>query len=185
MLASAHAVVLASGTLAPVASLQQQLFPHVPHERMHHFSCGHVVLLSPAWCICSQRSLPQCSPVDSHGSLLDISGSPAYRKRQLRFPSTAFSTDPFLVPHPAKFAVSGSSSAMRRYRRSGCWRWRWEGGRRGPRWICAMRAAARRPCWMRWAACCSTSAKQCPRSAAWQGHRDASFRLLRTLAFLV
>ncbi|CAK0764311.1 hypothetical protein CVIRNUC_003145 [Coccomyxa viridis] len=43
VLASAHAVVLASGTLAPVASLQQQLFPHVPHERMHHFSCGHVV----------------------------------------------------------------------------------------------------------------------------------------------
>ena len=63
VLASAHAVVLASGTLAPVASLQQQLFSHVPPERMHHFSCGHVVLLGPASCICSQKSHAQCSPV--------------------------------------------------------------------------------------------------------------------------
>ena len=43
VLASAHAVVLASGTLAPLASLEQQLFPHVPPERMRRFSCGHVV----------------------------------------------------------------------------------------------------------------------------------------------
>ncbi len=43
VLASAHAVVLASGTLAPIASLEQQLFPHVPLERMRRFTCGHVV----------------------------------------------------------------------------------------------------------------------------------------------
>lgn len=33
-------MVLASGTLAPVASLQSMLFPN---RRVHHFSCGHVV----------------------------------------------------------------------------------------------------------------------------------------------
>ena len=44
VLAPAQSVILASGTLAPIASLQQQLFPHVPPERMRIFSCGHVVL---------------------------------------------------------------------------------------------------------------------------------------------
>lgn len=43
VLSPAHAVVLASGTLAPVASLQQQLFPELPPAQLHHFSCGHVV----------------------------------------------------------------------------------------------------------------------------------------------
>ncbi|BDA42655.1 ATP-dependent DNA helicase DDX11 [Coccomyxa sp. Obi] len=43
VLASAHAVVLASGTLAPVASLKQQLFPGLPVAQMHEFTCGHVV----------------------------------------------------------------------------------------------------------------------------------------------
>ena len=40
VLRKAHAVVLASGTLAPVASLQRQLFPDAP---VRHFSCGHVI----------------------------------------------------------------------------------------------------------------------------------------------
>ena len=40
ILDSAHAVVLASGTLSPTASLQRQLFPH---RRVEAFSCGHVI----------------------------------------------------------------------------------------------------------------------------------------------
>eukprot|EP00884_Botryococcus_braunii_P018140 jgi/Botrbrau1/5009/Bobra.0396s0030.1 len=43
VVAQARAVILASGTLSPVASLQAHLFPSVPAERMRHFSCGHVV----------------------------------------------------------------------------------------------------------------------------------------------
>ncbi len=43
VLAEAHAVVLASGTLSPVASLSQQLFPGLAPDRLSHFSCGHVV----------------------------------------------------------------------------------------------------------------------------------------------
>eukprot|EP00887_Chlorella_sp_A99_P000340 scaffold13.g340.t1 len=43
VVASAHAVVLASGTLSPLASVLQ-LFPGTPPERIHHFSCGHVVV---------------------------------------------------------------------------------------------------------------------------------------------
>ena len=43
VVSAAHAVVLASGTLAPVSSLQQQLFPGLPEQQLCHFSCGHVV----------------------------------------------------------------------------------------------------------------------------------------------
>lgn len=39
----AHAVVLASGTLSPIASLTRQLFPSTNPEAISHFSCGHVV----------------------------------------------------------------------------------------------------------------------------------------------
>ena len=39
----AHAVVLASGTLSPVASLTRQLFPSLPPSAITHFSCGHVI----------------------------------------------------------------------------------------------------------------------------------------------
>ena len=39
----AHAVVLASGTLSPIASLTRQLFPTLPPSAITHFSCGHVV----------------------------------------------------------------------------------------------------------------------------------------------
>ncbi|GAB4815219.1 hypothetical protein N2152v2_002265 [Parachlorella kessleri] len=40
--ATARAVVLASGTLSPVEPLLQ-LFPHVPLDSLHRYSCGHVV----------------------------------------------------------------------------------------------------------------------------------------------
>lgn len=43
VVAQARAVILASGTLSPLASLQAALFPNVPPERVRHFSCGHVV----------------------------------------------------------------------------------------------------------------------------------------------
>ena len=40
--ATARAVVLASGTLSPVEPLLQ-LFPQVPGDSLHRYSCGHVV----------------------------------------------------------------------------------------------------------------------------------------------
>ena len=39
----AHAVVLAGGTLKPVDDVISQLLPHLPSEKIHTFSCGHVV----------------------------------------------------------------------------------------------------------------------------------------------
>ena len=39
----ADAVVLASGTLSPVASLTRQLFPTLDPACITHFACGHVV----------------------------------------------------------------------------------------------------------------------------------------------
>ena len=39
----AHAVMLASATLSPVASLTRQLFPAVQPASITHFCCGHVV----------------------------------------------------------------------------------------------------------------------------------------------
>ena len=41
--AAAHALILASGTLAPVSALTAQLFPCLPPAALGHFSCGHVV----------------------------------------------------------------------------------------------------------------------------------------------
>ncbi|KAK9816819.1 hypothetical protein WJX72_005361 [[Myrmecia] bisecta] len=43
VVSAAHAVVLASGTLSPIQSLEQQLFPDLPAASLHHFSCGHVM----------------------------------------------------------------------------------------------------------------------------------------------
>jgi chromosome transmission fidelity protein 1 len=43
LLACARAVLLVSGTLAPVDGLTAQLFPDVAPSRIHHFECGHVV----------------------------------------------------------------------------------------------------------------------------------------------
>lgn len=42
VVAAAHAVVLASGTLSPLESVLQ-LFPGTPPHRVHRFACGHVV----------------------------------------------------------------------------------------------------------------------------------------------
>ena len=43
VVAAAHAVVLASGTLAPVAALRRALFPGAPARAVRAFACGHVV----------------------------------------------------------------------------------------------------------------------------------------------
>ena len=43
VVAAAHAVVLASGTLAPVEGLRRALFPALDPAAVHRFSCGHVV----------------------------------------------------------------------------------------------------------------------------------------------
>lgn len=40
---AAHAVILASGTLSPIQSVSQLLFPDITPSAIHHFSCGHVV----------------------------------------------------------------------------------------------------------------------------------------------
>lgn len=39
----AHAVILAGGTLQPVEELRYRLFPHLQENRVHSFSCGHIV----------------------------------------------------------------------------------------------------------------------------------------------
>ncbi|CAG9464272.1 unnamed protein product [Pedinophyceae sp. YPF-701] len=43
IVSEARSVILASGTLSPVASIAQQLFPEVPGDRILHYSCGHVI----------------------------------------------------------------------------------------------------------------------------------------------
>ncbi len=47
---SAHAVVLAGGTMSPMSDLVQQLLPRVPKHRLAFFSCGHVVPASHLLC---------------------------------------------------------------------------------------------------------------------------------------
>ena len=41
--AQAHALILASGTLAPVSALTAQLFPGSEPAAIGRFACGHVV----------------------------------------------------------------------------------------------------------------------------------------------
>ena len=43
MTAQAHALILASGTLAPVSALTAQLFPGSEPAAIGRFACGHVV----------------------------------------------------------------------------------------------------------------------------------------------
>ncbi|CAN0878242.1 ATP-dependent DNA helicase DDX11 [Linum grandiflorum] len=39
----AHAVILAGGTLQPIEETRERLFPRLPLEQLHFFSCGHIV----------------------------------------------------------------------------------------------------------------------------------------------
>lgn len=39
----AHAVVLAGGTLQPIEETRERLFPWLPSDQLHFFSCGHIV----------------------------------------------------------------------------------------------------------------------------------------------
>ncbi|KAL1810863.1 hypothetical protein ACET3Z_020928 [Daucus carota] len=39
----AHAVIMAGGTLQPVEETRERLFPSLPQDRFHFFSCGHIV----------------------------------------------------------------------------------------------------------------------------------------------
>ncbi|KAE9405765.1 DNA repair helicase, partial [Gymnopus androsaceus JB14] len=39
----ARAVVIAGGTMSPISDVQNQLFAHLPPERMTSFSCGHII----------------------------------------------------------------------------------------------------------------------------------------------
>lgn len=39
----AHAVILAGGTLQPVEETRERLFPWLPPDQLHFFSCGHII----------------------------------------------------------------------------------------------------------------------------------------------
>lgn len=39
----AHAVILAGGTLQPIEETRERLFPWLPPNQLHFFSCSHIV----------------------------------------------------------------------------------------------------------------------------------------------
>lgn len=39
----AHAVILAGGTLQPTEETRERLFPWLPSDQLHFFSCDHIV----------------------------------------------------------------------------------------------------------------------------------------------
>ncbi|KAH7447640.1 hypothetical protein KP509_01G114900 [Ceratopteris richardii] len=43
VLEHAHAIILAGGTLQPIEELRYRLFPQLQEDRVHTFSCGHIV----------------------------------------------------------------------------------------------------------------------------------------------
>ena len=64
VVSEAHAVILASGTLAPVSAVTRQLFPGPDAAvRLRRFSCGHVVarerlLTLAVGALASNKSMP-------------------------------------------------------------------------------------------------------------------------------
>jgi chromosome transmission fidelity protein 1 len=53
----AKAVVLAGGTMDPIQDFISQLYPHIPKNRLSHFSCGHVVPKSSLLTLCIGKSI--------------------------------------------------------------------------------------------------------------------------------
>jgi chromosome transmission fidelity protein 1 len=53
----AKSVVLAGGTMDPIQDFISQLYPHVPKDRLVHFSCGHVVPKSSLLTLCIGNSI--------------------------------------------------------------------------------------------------------------------------------
>ncbi|KAJ8560064.1 hypothetical protein K7X08_004122 [Anisodus acutangulus] len=43
ILNQAHAVILAGGTLQPIEETKERLFPWLPPDQLHFFSCGHII----------------------------------------------------------------------------------------------------------------------------------------------
>ncbi|CAN1285886.1 ATP-dependent DNA helicase DDX11 [Linum perenne] len=63
----AHAVILAGGTLQPIEETRERLFPRLPLDQLHFFSCGHIVP--------PQSILPIAVSLGPSGQALDFSYS--------------------------------------------------------------------------------------------------------------
>ncbi|KAJ8756103.1 hypothetical protein K2173_024650 [Erythroxylum novogranatense] len=61
----AHAVILAGGTLQPIEEIRERLFPKISHDKLHFFSCGHIVP--------SKSILPIAVPCGPSGRSFDFS----------------------------------------------------------------------------------------------------------------
>lgn len=67
ILNQAHAVILAGGTLQPIEETKERLFPWLPPDQLHFFSCGHIIP--------SANILPVVVPQGPSGHSFDFSYS--------------------------------------------------------------------------------------------------------------
>ncbi|KAF3641252.1 putative Peroxidase 48-like [Capsicum annuum] len=67
ILNQAHAVILAGGTLQPIEETKERLFPWLPPDQLHFFSCGHIIP--------SENILPIVVPQGPSGHSFDFSYS--------------------------------------------------------------------------------------------------------------
>ncbi|KAH0749457.1 hypothetical protein KY290_028689 [Solanum tuberosum] len=67
ILNQAHAVILAGGTLQPIEETKERLFPWLPPDQLHFFSCGHIIP--------SANILPIVVPQGPSGHSFDFSYS--------------------------------------------------------------------------------------------------------------
>ncbi|XP_060167253.1 uncharacterized protein LOC132598418 isoform X1 [Lycium barbarum] len=67
ILNQAHAVILAGGTLQPIEETNERLFPWLPPDQLHFFSCGHIIP--------SENILPIVVPQGPSGLSFDFSYS--------------------------------------------------------------------------------------------------------------
>ena len=62
----AKSVILAGGTMDPIEDFISQLYPHIPKDRLVHFSCGHVVPKSSLLTLCVGKSINGCEFLFNH-----------------------------------------------------------------------------------------------------------------------
>lgn len=67
ILNQAHAVIFAGGTLQPIEETKERLFPWLPPDQLHFFSCGHIIP--------SANILPVVVPQGPSGHSFDFSYS--------------------------------------------------------------------------------------------------------------
>ncbi|CAO1612759.1 unnamed protein product [Sympodiomycopsis kandeliae] len=87
----ARSIILAGGTMEPLADLKAQLMPTLPSDRLTHFSCGHIVPFANLYC--------SVIPSGPRGSQFDFTFDKRGDSKILDDLGNALSNFTALIPH--------------------------------------------------------------------------------------